>query len=279
MTLSYNISANLKQYLNKIEKLRVEILLYPISTSDEAKLKWNVINERGDRNVFNFIKEEWYVSAKPITFEVIKDLYEITTNKKLTKASGFTDYSEKRINVFLTYIQQSNDNPIIQAAIAQAEILEIKPFIDVSGKIARFMSYVMLYKYGLDFRGMLNLNEFYETDNKTYRKMVEGVQKNSNLTVWLEYFSYGIMVSLEKVLNNIKKIQEEKTDNNKFRLNSRQLKILEEFDKPNAKMTNRIVQKLYKVSQITASRDLSKLAETGLLFSHGKGRAVFYVKA
>ncbi len=43
-------------------------------------------------------------------------------------------------------------------------------------------------------------------------------------------------------------------------------------------ITNKKVQKLFKVSQITASRDLAKLASVGLLFTHGKGRSVYYTK-
>jgi len=35
---------------------------------------------------------------------------------------------------------------------------------------------------------------------------------------------------------------------------------------------------MFKVSQITASRDLSKLGALGLLFIHGKGRSVYYTK-
>jgi len=61
-------------------------------------------------------------------------------------------------------------------------------------------------------------------------------------------------------------------------LNDRQNKILERLENPNLKITNKDVQKMFGVSQITASRDLSKMANLGILLPHGKGRSVFYTK-
>ncbi|MCX6732604.1 MAG: hypothetical protein NTV98_03635 [Candidatus Roizmanbacteria bacterium] len=50
------------------------------------------------------------------------------------------------------------------------------------------------------------------------------------------------------------------------------------FSTPGAKVSNRMVQKKFKVSQITASRDLAKLADSGLIFAIGKGRSTYYTK-
>ncbi len=63
-----------------------------------------------------------------------------------------------------------------------------------------------------------------------------------------------------------------------FELNDRQTSILNMLDLPQGSITNRKIQKAYKVSQITASRDLAKLTTLGFLFSHGKGRSVYYTK-
>ena len=48
-------------------------------------------------------------------------------------------------------------------------------------------------------------------------------------------------------------------------LNERQKVILGILDQPGVSITNKTVQKRFKISQITASRDLSKLAILGLL--------------
>ncbi len=280
MTLAYHISAELKTYLNKIEKLRAEILLYPLSLNDETRIRWRVMNQRGDKEIFNYLKKEWYVTTKPVTLAAINKLYELVTHKKFGRSSGFTDYSEKKLNVYLSYLQKSNDNPIVQAAIVQAEIIDITPFLDVSGKVARLMSYLLLYKYGYDFRGMLNLEEFYNSDKNTYKKMIGLLKKDKNLSLWLEYFAFGVMKNLEIAIQNIKSLKNTpETESKYWKLNLRQTKILEYLDEPDIKITNKNVQRFYKISQITASRDLSKLEKLGLLFVHGKGRSVFYTKA
>jgi Fic family protein len=50
-------------------------------------------------------------------------------------------------------------------------------------------------------------------------------------------------------------------------------------DRPGTRITNKMVQKHFKVSQITASRELAKLATLGLIISIGKGRSIYYTKA
>ncbi len=64
-----------------------------------------------------------------------------------------------------------------------------------------------------------------------------------------------------------------------FDLNERQKEIISLVDKPNSKISNKHVQKIFNVSQITASRDLAKLASLGLLFAISKGRSTFYTKS
>jgi len=46
MDLSYNISEKFNGYLAKIEKLRTEILLTPLSPKNELRLKWDALMER-----------------------------------------------------------------------------------------------------------------------------------------------------------------------------------------------------------------------------------------
>jgi Fic family protein len=138
----------------------------------------------------------------------------------------------------------------------------------------------MLYKHGFDCRGLLVLEEYYRTDLVTLREAIKTADQNRNLTFWLEYFAKGIVVQLKKALAEVNS-PKFKTDlpASFWKINEKQKRILAYLENPELKITNKEVQKLFGISQITASRYLSKLANLGLILSHGKGRSVFYTKA
>jgi DNA-binding transcriptional ArsR family regulator len=319
VNLSYNISGHLSDYLSKIEKLRSEILLTPLSPKNETRLRWDanlektvwelslndIIVSKSDagktlsssltpkkrlsreeadilslRNVFSYIRENWLANPQPVSLSVIKKIYDLACRATMGPMSGLTEYSEKRINALLSYLQKGQDHPAIQAGLVQAEMINITPFDDGNTRVARLLSYLYLYKGGYDIRGLLNLTEFYKRDVITYKRMLEVAKIQGNTTLFLEYFSFGMAQSLEKVLERVR--NPDFSDNIKasfWKLNPRQQKIMEALENPEEKITNKDVQKLSGVSQITASRDLSHLTNLGLLLAHGKGRSVFYTRA
>lgn len=137
----------------------------------------------------------------------------------------------------------------------------------------------VLVKLGYDFRGFIVLDEYFRHDLISYRQAVETSERNKNMTVWLEYFCQGVAMELEKTVEALK-TQRFQTElpSTYWSINERQRQILNLLENPTAKITNKLVQKMFKISQITASRDLAKLASLGLLFSRGKGRSVYYTK-
>lgn len=317
MNLSYNISEHLKSYLEKIEKLRTDILTYPISPKNELRLKWDANLERtiwslsltentlsktdvikllssqnlktklsvpekdviNQKKAFDYLKENWMVTKNLVGMPIVKKLYDISCRETYGTMSGLTEYSEKRINTLFEYLQKGQDHPVIQAGIVQPEIIAITPFDNGNGKIARLLSYLYLYRGGYDIREMLILEEFYKRDVVTYKRMLEMSKIQGNLTLWLEYFTYGMGMALEKQLDIVKNLKfQEEIPASFWKLNARQRQILTKLEVPEEKITNKDTQKLFGISQITASRDLTKMTSLGLLLAHGKGRSVFYTK-
>jgi uncharacterized membrane protein len=319
MNLSYQISEKLDSYLKKIDELRRDILLYPLSPKIEVRLKWDCQLERiiwalalndilvskpdvvkllaaytdfpkkklkesetsviNLRKAFAYIKENWTVSKNLVTMKTVDKLYEVSCRKSIGPMTGLTEYSEKRMGTFLDYLQKGREHPIIQAGIAQVETINITPFDKGNGRVARLFSYLFLYKNGYDIRDMLVLEEYYKHDVVTYKRVLELSKIQGNMTLWLEYFAFGVMVQLAKAKENIVNLKfQEELPKSFWKLNARQKEILDYLERPELKITNKEVQKSYAVSQITASRDLSKLANLGFLFAHGKGRSVFYTR-
>ncbi len=319
MDLAYNISKNLSSYLDKIEKLRSEILLTPLSSKDELRLKWEFSLEKviwslsltdnplskaniisllsgvgtigkrkltnfekdviNQKKAFNYIKENWLVTENLVNLNTIKKLYEISCRETLGKMSGLTEYSEKKLDMVLNYLQKGKDHPVIQAGVIQIELINITPFDNGNGRVSRLLSYLFLYKNGYDVREMISFEEFFRRDLVTFKRMMELSKIQGNLTLWLEYFAFCVMHSLEKALEIVKSRKfQENLSASFWKLNSRQREIVAKLEDPSLAMTNREVQKLYGISQITASRDLAKLVNLGLLLAHGKGRSVSYTR-
>jgi Fic family protein len=153
-------------------------------------------------------------------------------------------------------------------------------FANHNTQIAHLTADLFLYKSGYSFKGFLAYEASWMGDEGAYKESHERALNAASLTIWLEYFAQNIVKQLENIVQLISKPKSPTLDLKKsfWKLNERQRSILNFLDQPQITITNRQVQKRYKISQITASRDLTKLANLGYLFSHGKGRSVYYTK-
>ena len=298
INLSYNISPTLKSFISKIELLRQKILLTPLAPKVELQLRWKATINRvywsmisigkplnkeriiklleepqktgrstqdyqpiKYKKALDYIKEFWLVSQERIGPKTILTLHDIA-------CYGNFRSSLAELKQLLDYLQSSPEQPVIQAGIAYIEILNISPFTQGSTQIACLLSLIFLYKAGYDFRGLVVLEEYFHKENASF---------SQNLTPFLESFASAMMAQLEKIAySNLS--SKEFLPTSFWQLNDRQKEILNFLENPDAAITNKKVQSLYGISQITASRDLTKLANLGLLFAHGKGRSVFYTR-
>ncbi len=307
--LTYNLSPGLKSSLQSIELLRKDILTAPISPKDELRLRWEAIiqliyNSLSLANVnvskaqvidilqlpqrkeitsvekdviyykkaIDFLRQNWLVVKRNVTVSSLDELAEIA------HLSNQFELVRKEMPNVLRYVQAGNDHPIICASVVQSQI-DRGEFAELKvGIIGRLASLLILYKNGYDFRGLFVPEEFWADEKETYRKIINGEGKG-DLSGWLEYFAQTAVDTLEKAKKDIEELKFHiDVESQFFLLTERQKSILAFLDNPKANITNRLVQKEFKVSQITASRDLSKLSSLGLLYQHGRGRSVYYTK-
>lgn len=313
--LTYNFSPFLKVSLEKIDSLRKEILLIPLTPKVEIELRFeamldriywfwaltdNPINKQTLRSLFssqtkkrsdqevqemsdyrkalNWIYWDWLASPESISLETVLELYNLACMNTTGKPFDFQSASES-IKYFLEYLQKGNDHPVIQAAIAYIQLMHIGAFGENTRKISHLLSYLILYKYYYHLRDLLVFEEIWKHDLLTYKKNYQAALENENLNLWLEYFVQSMINSSEDVFHKLSSPQTSLQTTSYTELNERQRDILALLDDPKTAITNRKVQQLFKMSQITASRDLIKLANLDLILAHGKGRSVYYTKA
>lgn len=315
LNISYNVSPRLKVYLIKIEELRKQILLSPISPTIELKLRWEATLNRiyatlklsgnslkkseilkllseiahkktnneqkevlGYKKALDEISRNWPGSENPVQAKDIVELHR-------SIGSGRLRVPLAGLQHLLDYLQTRSENPIIQAAIVNIEMEKMQLFTESNKLIANLASFIFLSKFGYDFRGFLAYEKEWIEDDAIppaggYKESHERALSATNLTLWLEYFAQSLLNQTQQLSQSMDKSKAQTLDLREsfWKLNDRQKSILSYLDLPQTTITNRQIQKHYKTTQITASRDLAKLTNLGLLFSHGKGRSVYYTK-
>lgn len=104
--------------------------------------------------------------------------------------------------------------------------------------------------------------------------------KSATITQWLEYYGETMIHQLEKIVSFISAAPATipSVPRAFWKLTDRQRIILEDLEEPGLMVTNKAVQAKFKVSQVTASRELNKLSTLGLIFPHASGRSTYYTK-
>lgn len=304
---SYTKSTVLMSQLNDIENLKRQLILTPLAPKTELKLQWQallthihytlalngssisqehvlqLLSPQGKKNLsevegyvvryktaLDYLYHNWLVNEKVVTAQDIVALYTITF-------AGILRITEEDLDHTLQYIQVNSEHPFIQAALAQYLMLSLAPFSHANEEFSHVVFLLFLYKNAYDLRRMVVLEEYLFEDMIRYKDLLHKLSKETDLTEWLEYMTHAVSMQLKKVL---KTIPSEKQNVGSYKslieLNDRQKKILGLLRQPGTKMTNKMVQKLYRVSQVTASRDLSKLTSLGLLLAVGGGRSTYY---
>lgn len=316
INFSYTLSPLLQEHIQKIEALRIQIAISPLSPKTELRLRYEAMigriywslsisgspltrsdienllaktfplfsqNGKADKlsdeersairykKAHDMIMHEWLVAPQPVRLKDILELAALIDTKKMTD-------QQVDLTLVLDYLHKSNDHPIVQAAVIQMQILCLRPFVDGNGRLARLLALLYLYKNGYDFRGMLVMDEYWRKDLSSLDVIKETVLQSNSLNLWLEYFSQGMATQLEKSVQKIGSLAFSVERNAHWELTDRQRSLVNVLEFPHATITNKKVQKHFKVSQITASRELARLVTLGLIVPHGKGRSVYYTR-
>lgn len=272
VSLSYTITPLLQDHLKRIENLRRTILLTPLSPQAESALIYKA-STSAEGTVFDFIRHEWTGNPNPLREADIEEIGLLLFPADRSRVLREIQKKSRDIRHMLSYLEVKPEHPVIAASIIHYAFLA-EPIIPWGGgRLARAISSVVLAKSGYNVRGMIAPEAVLAESPQTYQRELEITKRQETITSWLEYYSKIIMTAMDRLSDELKK-----TLPPHLPLTNRQKNILSQLENPQNRMTNRAVQKLFKISQITASRDLAKLVTFGLLYPHGKGRSIYYTR-
>ena len=103
----------------------------------------------------------------------------------------------KLLEELVNYIKNSDDHPIIKAAILHYQLVTIHPFEDGNGRTARIMSNYILSYYGYGFKEIGSLEEYFSFDLDEYYSSLQmglpvlyydGRDNPPHPEIWINYF-------------------------------------------------------------------------------------------
>lgn len=169
-------------------------------------------------------------------------------------------------------------NPVILAGIVHYEIARIHPFIDGNGRTARLLASLVLYKSDFDHRRFFALDDYYDENRPTYYAGLKTVQTGKgDITQWLEYFTGGVLYSIDKVKDFIVKMGlfPKIEEGERIELTQKQIKILERI-KEKGKASNKDLRDMFGITRQAMLKEISKLVDAKLIALVGKGRSAYY---
>src|SRR3989344_3894876 len=270
------------------------------------------------RNVLKFIDQlsdqMGQGGAYSLTIETILEIHRLTTEKILPEEAtgqfrlrqvvikntktGQVSYTPP-VAVEVPYLVEDLVNwinsdegkqvhPIIKAGIIHYELARIHPFVDGNGRVARAVATMVLFLDGYDIRKFFSLEEHFDSDPMQYYLTLQAVSNQlvldtheRDLTPWLEYFTEGVAIELNRVKEKVQRISVDARIKDKLgeqlMLNERQMMIMEYIHRHKG-LSNKDFRKIFPdFSDDTVLRELKFLRQKGLVKKSGGTKKAVYV--
>lgn len=288
-----------------------------LSEAERVVMGQHVIaRERDIQEVINYRKvieyiDEWGIenANKAVTQDLLRHLHALTVQKILPEetAGSFRKTQvvikssqtgevvfrppvamvvEQQITDLVDFInspESSDIHPVLKSGIVHYEFVRIHPYVDGNGRVARALSTLILFMEGYDIRKFFSLEEYFDSDAARYYESLQSVEKNnSDLTAWLEYFTEGLSVELNKIKERVEHVSadtniKEKLGGKPILLTDRQMKIVEYIRKA-GHLQNQAFKSLFPmISEDAILLDIKALVSAGLIKKTGVTKGAKYV--
>ena len=188
----------------------------------------------------------------------------------------------KDLIAFINSLENKDINPVLKSGIVHYELVRIHPFVDGNGRVARALSTLILFLEGYDIRKFFSLEEYFDLNAEDYYSALQSVEKNKDLTNWLEYFTEGLAIELNKIKERVEKISvdgkiRERLGGKPLLLTDRQLKIIEYIQETGFLQNQAFSQLFPMVSEDTILNELKPLVANGIIKKQGVTKGAKYV--
>ena len=186
---------------------------------------------------------------------------------KLIHMGTLPEYIPELINNLFLWLKNSEEHPLIKAAVFYYEFEFIHPFQDGNGRIGRLWHSLILSKWK-KFFAWLPIESLVQKYQKEYYMAINNSNRDGKSTEFILFMLKIIKETLIELIE-IQKV----TDKNKEKIKS----LIEYLGKNNS-INNKEAQNLLDISESTAKRFLNKLVKENILEAVGEYKARKYIK-
>jgi Fic family protein len=190
---------------------------------------------------------------------------------------------QEQMSEFLLWLNaEGNENSLLKAAIAHLWFVIIHPFDDGNGRLTRIITEMLLARSENTHLRFYSMSAQIQKEKKEYYRVLESTTTGElDITAWLVWFleclGHAIEASDEIIGKVLRKAAFWQKNSAEIPNNIQREIINRLFDGFTGNLTSGKVEKIFKVSQDTASRMLSDLVVRGFLEVRGAGRSTHYV--
>jgi len=263
----------LEQVTDVINGKRV---LAPLKDIKEVQNAYEIY-ERLDELNENSVKD-LLLAHKIMTSDLIKESGRFRSKNagvyqgnKLIHKGTLPEYIPELINNLFLWLKNSEEHPLIKAAVFHYEFEFIHPFQDGNGRIGRLWHTLILSKWK-KFFAWLPIESFVQKYQKEYYIAINNSNKNGESTEFILFMLRIINETLIELVEN-KKTTDKMTDKNRERI-----KLVIKYLSQNNSINNKEAQNLLDISESAAKRFLNKLVKENILEAVGEYKARKYIK-
>ena len=267
----------LEQVTDVINGKRV---LAPLKDIKEVQNAYEIY-ERIDELDGNSVKD-LLLAHKIMTSELIKESGRFRSKNagvyqgdKLIHMGTLPEYIPELINNLFLWLKNSEEHPLIKAAVFHYEFEFIHPFQDGNGRIGRLWHSLILSKWKKIF-AWLPVESLVQKYQKEYYIAINNSNRNGESTEFILFMLRIINETLIELIETEKmtdKLTGKMTDKNEERT-----KLVIKYLNQNNSINNKDAKNLLDISEATARRFLNKLVKENILEAVGEYKARKYIK-
>ncbi len=172
------------------------------------------------------------------------------------------------------WAKQATELPApLKAGIFHHHFVYIHPFTDGNGRTCRLLVALLFLKDGYQINRYFVLDDYYDIDRYEYSNSLHTADFGDK-TNWLEYFTDGVVFSLQSALDKAKRSSMQL--NIEERLTKREAQVLE-YAQTNRELTSNEIAEEFEVSRQQAHNLLNALVEKGFLEKKGSTKSSYYI--
>ncbi len=238
---------------------------------DEVQEVKNAIKAYNQINIFNYKSEKDFLRVHQIMMKYFDDdngEYRnhgegIKRDNKIIYTAPESIIVPSLMKSLFEYINYSNLNIVILAAIFHYYFVAIHPFSDGNGRMARYWVSLMLINYNNNFEFIPIEEEIY-LNQEEYYSSIDQCHTNGNANVFIKFLLKTINSSLDKVIRS-----------SKFVMNDIQNRIIELITN-NKYITQNEIANILNVNVRTVKRNFKTLIENNIVDRVGSDKTGYW---